>query len=176
MIENQIPTKVCNKCRIEKPITQFHKHSRSKYGVLGECKICWKIRTDKWAKANPDKIKANTARQRAKNAERIRENQRKYYYAVPPETRSMIKRAKRIVYQYGITTAEYNEILTSQGGVCAICGGAPDKERWKKLAIDHNHSTGIVRGLLCSKCNKGIGSLRDNVELLFKAIEYLKAA
>lgn len=79
--------------------------------------------------------------------------------------------------QYGITLDQYNEMLEKQGGVCAMCG-RPEKSMIKgkviNLAVDHCHETGRVRGLLCSNCNIGIGNLRHDVELLQKAIEYVR--
>jgi hypothetical protein len=63
-----------------------------------------------------------------------------------------------------------------QNGVCWICekrtrGRGEEKNT---LAVDHNHKTGKIRGLLCSNCNTGLGNLRDSIELLEKAITYLK--
>jgi len=60
----------------------------------------------------------------------------------------------------------------AQGGVCAICGGINDND--DALSVDHDHETGRIRGLLCSKCNKGLGSFNDDPELLRKAIAYLE--
>lgn len=73
--------------------------------------------------------------------------------------------------QYGLTIEEYEEMLSAQGGVCAICGKLPDKYR---LAVDHNHETGKVRGLLCIPCNRGVGIFQDSSELLINASDYLK--
>ena len=64
-------------------------------------------------------------------------------------------------------------MLAAQGGCCAICGTSDTGKR-KAFAVDHNHDTGKIRGLLCSNCNTGIGNLRDNVELLERAIDYLR--
>lgn len=72
---------------------------------------------------------------------------------------------------YGIVLDQYAEMLTSQNGVCAICGGVNRDGR--KLFVDHDHGTGKVRGLLCNLCNRGIGNLRDSVDLLEAAIRYL---
>lgn len=75
--------------------------------------------------------------------------------------------------KYGVTTEMYQEMLDAQNGVCAICLGAPVPPR-KRLCIDHDHSTGAVRGLLCHKCNAGLGMFNDDKELIMKAIDWLK--
>jgi hypothetical protein len=80
---------------------------------------------------------------------------------------------------YGISLELYQRMLVDQGGVCAICGAASGSERsnnngYKTLGVDHDHSTGTVRGLLCSSCNKGLGFLMDNPILLRRAAEYLE--
>jgi hypothetical protein len=73
---------------------------------------------------------------------------------------------------YKITLNEYNEILIKQEYKCAICGNIKNGNR--RMCVDHNHSTGEIRGLLCSRCNLGIGSFCDDVNLLTNAINYLK--
>lgn len=70
---------------------------------------------------------------------------------------------------YSISLEDYNKMLEKQNGVCAICGKKP-KER---LAVDHNHITGKVRGLLCIKCNLGISKFDDNIPTMEKAIKYI---
>lgn len=75
---------------------------------------------------------------------------------------------------YGITLEEYYELIDFQGGGCAICGKALEKNG-RRLSIDHDHQTGRVRGVLCSPCNQGLGQFKDNVESLEMAIEYLKS-
>ena len=75
---------------------------------------------------------------------------------------------------YGLGFKEYEEMLFSQNGVCAICSGEPPKNQHKtRLNIDHCHSTGKIRGLLCDACNRAIGLLKDSPDLLNKAISYL---
>lgn len=71
--------------------------------------------------------------------------------------------------------AGYSEVLMAQGGRCAICALRPDEAHKdaQRLAIDHDHETGMVRGLLCVRCNVGLGSFHDDVELLARAIEYV---
>ena len=71
---------------------------------------------------------------------------------------------------YGITVEEYNKLLISQGGLCCICYRPPRKRR---LAVDHNHRTGQVRGLLCANCNRGLRWFYDDPVKLRKAAEYL---
>ena len=79
----------------------------------------------------------------------------------------------KMARKYGITPEEYTAMFLSQNGVCAICGTPP--EAHKKLAIDHNHITGKVRGLLCYKCNVMLGSANDSIVILNASIDYLKA-
>ena len=73
---------------------------------------------------------------------------------------------------YGITLEEYDAKLEEQGGVCEICG-KPDEVEGRRMAIDHDHDTGAVRGLLCGTCNRGLGSFMDDIETLKKATAYL---
>lgn len=82
---------------------------------------------------------------------------------------------KALKFKAPIETIQY--LLSRQ--VCDICG-EPEKQKdhrtkqVRRLAIDHDHMTGKVRGILCSDCNTGLGKYRDNIQLLGKAIEYLK--
>lgn len=76
------------------------------------------------------------------------------------------KRLKR----YGITELIYEGMKQQQGNRCAICGSSPTK---RELAIDHDHKTGKVRGLLCGLCNSMLGLAKDKVEILQAGIEYL---
>ena len=75
--------------------------------------------------------------------------------------------------KYGITLETYELMLRAQDYTCAICGTAAVKSRNKKLVVDHCHDTGKVRGLLCNKCNVGLGQFGDNKEVLLKALAYL---
>lgn len=78
--------------------------------------------------------------------------------------------------RYGITQKEYDTMSESQNHVCKICK-LPKNTANKKLAVDHNHKTGQIRGLLCDRCNRAIGLLKvdEGTELLEKAIEYIKS-
>lgn len=74
--------------------------------------------------------------------------------------------------KYGITADQRDEMLVAQGGCCAICNTSePSGYNWH---VDHNHETGEVRGLLCSKCNQGIGLFDESTVNLESAIDYLR--
>jgi hypothetical protein len=94
--------------------------------------------------------------------------------------RSLYRRegwAKHIFQEYGLTEADFEKLLIAQGGRCAICKtddppnhGKGGKSRWH---VDHDHKTNRVRGLLCFKCNIGIGHLNDDPLVVMSAINYL---
>ena len=86
------------------------------------------------------------------------------------------KRWKDIEKKYGISKKQYQDMEQKQKGVCASCGQEP-KNRGKNgsFVVDHCHTTGAVRGLLCAKCNAGIGFFDDNPALLLLASQYLKS-
>jgi hypothetical protein len=77
---------------------------------------------------------------------------------------------------YKLTPEEYRAMYDAQNGVCFICQQTTQGRGQKnnRLAVDHNHSTGKIRGLLCSHCNTALGLFRDSPELLKSAINYLK--
>jgi hypothetical protein len=73
--------------------------------------------------------------------------------------------------KYGITELDYARMFVEQNGVCAICKETDPK---KALSVDHDHATGKVRALLCTKCNLALGKVNDNIALLEAMIDYLK--
>lgn len=77
---------------------------------------------------------------------------------------------RRLQAEYGLSRADYDAMLESQGGVCLICAEAPEG---KPLFVDHCHFTGAVRGLLCTRCNTGVGMFRDNPDLMLAAAAYV---
>lgn len=84
---------------------------------------------------------------------------------------SMAAHAKRLEDNYGIDPAEYDRIFRLQGGRCAICGNQP---RTIRFAVDHDHKTDAVRGILCKRCNHDLlGGGHDSIDLLWRAIGYL---
>jgi hypothetical protein len=85
---------------------------------------------------------------------------------------SLAKREMHYRQRYGINIEQYDKMLQEQEGCCKICK-IPHTSLRKRMAVDHCHSTGKVRGLLCDSCNKGLGHFKDDLELLSKAIDYL---
>lgn len=90
------------------------------------------------------------------------------YEAANSEQRIQMKKTDRL-RKYHISEVQYNEILSSQNNLCMICSNP----HVKTPAIDHDHETGKVRGLLCGRCNSAIGFLKDDVLVAFNAVAYL---
>lgn len=89
------------------------------------------------------------------------------------------KKAKKISIKtkFGISLDEFKEIERAQNGNCAICGKKESKKRNGRpvrLSVDHDHATGIIRGLLCTRCNTAIGLFEENPRFLRQAVEYLQ--
>lgn len=74
--------------------------------------------------------------------------------------------------RYGLEPADYHRMLSEQGGGCAICGTFDPQGRGR-FHIDHDHTNGRIRGLLCTECNIGLGKFKDDPELVRKAVDYL---
>jgi Recombination endonuclease VII len=87
-----------------------------------------------------------------------------------------IKRQWDLSTRFGISNEIYDEMLKSQNGLCAICftDHPSNKKNVVCFFVDHDHATGKVRGLLCEKCNRGLGLFRDNQGFLARAIDYLE--
>lgn len=83
-----------------------------------------------------------------------------------------LQRINRLGKLYNLTQDEYHRMIVLQGNTCAICGNTFGD----KVCVDHDHSTGKVRGLLCDTCNRGIGLLKDDTRILLSAISYLREA
>lgn len=100
-------------------------------------------------------------------------NQQTYLYRKnnPQRTSKTIRRAA-LKARYGITESAYNKLYVNQQGKCAIC--KCECATGRALAVDHCHKTLVVRGLLCSECNTGLGKFKDNTGLLTEAINYLE--
>lgn len=153
-------TKTCSTCFVEKGVAEFNKQKVRPDGLDIKCKTCSR---EFHAKRYKD---PEIRRKLLENATRWRERN--------PDADA----DKTLRRKYGITLAQYNELFKLQGGVCALCKKSETTRRNKKregrerLAVDHCHDTGRIRGLLCFKCNTAIGSLGDTEEDARKVVEY----
>ncbi len=163
-MENIIAEKVCTRCGEKKSLNEFSKHTYSKSGLRPECKSCNKIDY----RNNLEEKKAYSKKYREEHREGLLEYFKRY------RAENKQKYVERNLRQYGITQHEYNEILAYQDGKCAICKTEKPKGHSNKLYVDHDHKTGKVRGLLCSRCNSILGYCEDKEVVLMNAIAYLR--
>lgn len=146
-----IEVKTCTRCKVERPVAAF---GISRQGVGGpvyrtRCRQCQSAQAQQWHWENVD--------------------------------RSAENRRRNDLAKYGMTVEQYEDMLANQGGVCAICGQDEPLAHGRtgrkfRLSVDHCHATGNVRGLLCQKCNRAVGLLGDSIDLLEKAVAYLKGS
>lgn len=159
-------------------------------GLCGKCYYKYKKEKD------PDGMRQKKRLYYEKNRDRILEQSRKRYAESPRQRSDELNAYKRDWYArnphkgaeyrerrkdkvkwwwresaYGVSKTDYMAMSDKQDGVCAICG-SPPPEGWL-LCVDHDHSTGVFRGLLCKQCNLAIGNLRDSVDMAFNAAKYL---
>jgi hypothetical protein len=124
---------------------------------------------------------------RAENRERLRQQQRAYYAQPAIREREHRRKAsaeyraknreQALRRKYKLTVIQREAMSVEQGGVCAICHRPESmmvKGEVSPLAVDHNHRTGKVRGLLCVACNQGLGRFQDNIDRLLSAAAYLR--
>ena len=165
--------KKCTKCGKEFPSNKTHfrlKRINSKSnrkGLNSKCRECEREYTREYTRINQPwkkkSVKAYIRKYRNDNADTIKNYE--------------LKR------MYGIDIDEFRKMLTAQGGKCAICGIAHDedgtgqlvKNGHKHFSIDHDHKSGEIRGILCAKCNRGVGHFKDDPALFQSAITYLKS-
>jgi len=162
--------KLCIKCKKRKPIKEFYKNKRRLDGLCAYCKACAKSynvkyytihrkkmlrRSRKWNKLNPEKVAKAIKNYGKVHPEKVKERGRNQH-----------------LKKYKLTTKEYNRMVKAQGGVCAICG---EPERMQRaLSVDHDHFTGEVRGLVCSRCNSAMGFADDSPMRLRKMADYIE--
>ena len=157
-----------------------------------------KEKAKEWIKNNRERVRERQRKNYSKNKEHIRKIKNEYMKAHKDEynEKARIKYSQNLSenqrygkeyrernkehrkdialkYNFGITLDDYHQLLDEQNGKCAICG-IDQKDASKMFAVDHNHETGQIRGLLCLYCNRMLGDAKDNIESLRKAIEYLE--
>ena len=138
-------TKTCTKCKTEKPLTEFRSRGgKQKHLLKSQCNSCLRNQHRQWCADNPERIEEYRKR----------------------DQWSLTRRCAR----YGISPEQFVETFERQEGKCACCGKSITMI---DSAIDHNHETGALRGLLCTSCNRGLGLFQDSPSILSKAAAYL---
>lgn len=153
--------KRCPRCSETKPIIDFGKNKSRNDGRQPWCKDCqaaWKREKYKIDPEFREKEKHYTAKWKKENEERWKEYQNNY---------NKTERKRSILKTYGLTIEQWEALIV---GGCQICG------KFEKLVVDHDHTTGVIRGCLCDWCNVGLARFNDDVKLLQKAIAYLFGA
>jgi Recombination endonuclease VII len=138
------------------------------------CGECLRIKQAEWVKANPEKRREADRKHRAKNAAHIAET-KKIWKAANRDKHGVSNRKWKLKRFGGIEV--FDALLKAQEGMCAICGtdkGSSTGKDDRRLAVDHCHATGAVRGLLCGNCNRMLGLAKDSPDLLRKAAAYLE--
>jgi hypothetical protein len=170
--------KYCSGCKQTLPLESFGLHKGGSQGRRNQCRECrntennlWSKqnieRVSKWRKTNPDKLKEQRDRWNRSEAKKV----------VDKKWKASHPNYKYIPSEYGMSIEDYQELFDEQGGVCAICGNPETRqteEKFNWLCIDHNHETGEIRGLLCSKCNRSLGLFGDSIDFLYDAVRYLE--
>lgn len=146
-------------------------HPNRPHKARGECNVCYmRRRRGSMATCHPERLRSNRSRKLCRPC---------YRDQVTIPARHARKRRATLGRLYGITPEEYDRLLEDQGGVCAICR-KPSTMRIHghvaRLAIDHDHETKQIRGLLCGPCNQLLGSVNDDPDVLTAAIAYLRAS
>ena len=169
-------TKVCSKCGISKPFSEF-------YIQRNWCKSCMHLRNKKYYASRQEEAR----KLRRKYHLEHKESENKYgreWYANNKErgqTTSLtwyfdnLERAKanHLRHKFGITVDDYNKLLIAQDGKCAICGKS-QIEFDVSFCVDHDHITGEIRGLLCGNCNKALGCFGDDLNTIKAACNYIE--
>jgi hypothetical protein len=169
---------------MSRPKKQADCHPTEGHFALGKCKRCYysnrkppspqsKVQRSaysaEWRKRNPEKLAGYAL---ARDRERANQATEKWRRANPEKVKQGMRAAHMRKYQ--LTAAEYDRLLEEQGGVCLVCRGENIDRR---LAVDHCHETGAVRGLLCTGCNFAVGWAERRGESVFDAFrEYVTKA
>lgn len=167
--KNVISHLQCYTCSELKPLNDefFRPRKAGKLGFLGICRDCLKIKNRKdYEILKSEKPKQLQEVRKKSDRKRYNSPKRKQY-------RKKYSRQFYLMRTYNITLEDYEELKSQQNNRCAICGGKGKGKR-EILDVDHDHKTGKVRGLLCGKCNSGLGMLQNNLGILKAAVMYLE--
>lgn len=164
-------SKTCTLCNVQKSFENFNKQPNSKNGLNARCKDCVKVVKQNYYKENKEKVKAKSSKWFQKNKEKHAIATKKWVEKNREKTKGYGKTYR--LKKFGLDFIEYTKMLDEQEQSCYICR-THATSFVNSLAVDHCHSSGKVRKLLCHPCNAGLGLFRDSPELLIKAAEYLK--
>lgn len=163
-------TKTCRGCGETKPLEAFYRRGNS--GHRHRCKACQASTGKAYESANRERIAVRHSQWYRANKARVAANTLRWRQTDHGKDR---QRENRLRLRYGLTSEKYSTLLALQGDCCAICRTiAPTHGR--RLAVDHDHDTGAVRGLLCGPCNRAIGYLGDSPDRVAAALFYLTTA
>ena len=156
--------KTCTKCQQSKPFNDFHPRPSSKSGYQSWCKEC--KNASRREKPHPPLVPGETKEDRLR-----RQKRESYARAKAKNPRLSLERTLK--KKYGLAIEDYDQMLIEQDNKCYVCSQPPtDKET--RLAVDHCHTTGRVRKLLCNSCNSALGFVDDDVSRLSSLIAYLE--
>lgn len=161
--------KDCGWCGITKPLDDFYRMATGKQGVRPECKACTREYRRNWYRRNREREIARVHAWQQANADRV--NARSAEYRKKPGR----ARAMRDLYYrrtFGLSADDVDDLIARQQDRCAICGRRP--QRLASLHLDHDHTNGKIRGVLCSTCNQGLGQFKEDPALLDAAAAYLR--
>lgn len=159
--------KKCKHCGITKPLDEFYRDNAGQDGRRPECKECTSARRKAWYRANRDREISRVRAWQQENKDQYNERQRRYREMHPDRDWSGYLKRK-----FGMTVDEYDAFLVAHGGRCAICGHEPAEGT--RLHLDHDHESKAVRGMLCVRCNNGLGQFQEDPALLERAVDYLQ--
>lgn len=140
-------------------------------GHRNDCKSCNLAAKAARYRANPGPARARAQQWRLDNPDRYAANQAEFRSS---GRKALADRKSHLKRRFGMTPEQYDAMLVEQGGGCAICRRPPRSDI--SLHVDHDHSTGRIRGILCFRCNNSLGDLEDDPMLLRAALRYLEPA
>lgn len=161
--------KECLKCNTFKPLTEFHKHCKTQDGHRTYCKVCRSIYANFYREKNKEEHLKREAIKRIRRAESIKVESKKY---ANKSTTKLLRFAYTLENTYNITIKDYDRMYEEQNERCKICKISQD-QIIRRLCVDHCHSTGKVRGLLCDSCNRLLGQAKDSSDILIEASKYI---
>lgn len=169
--EGERTMKKCSDCKKFKELIEFSKDKSKKDELQCICKSCRSLKKDnpKYGEKYYDKNRSKIASCYQQNKEFIKTNNQK---SPTFKIRSIKSGRVRTLKHFGLTLADYDRMFDAQKGCCKICDKHQSQLN-KRLAVDHCHQTGKIRGLLCNSCNRALGLFGDNKDNLKAALDYL---